>query len=370
MNGIYIHIPFCKSKCPYCDFHSGVCKQNEKKLYVEAVINELKTLHRCKDFLPNFIGETDTIYLGGGTPSILCGEDIERIVNTAKENFNLSQNSEITIECNPGSPIEELTPHFIKCGINRISLGLQSAVDSERKILGRSSNKDRVKEVVSFLQQNGITNISLDVMLGIPEQTKHSLKETLDFVIECGVSHISAYILKIEEGSFFDTHRERYKFPSDDESADLYEFCSSYLTENGYEHYEISNFAKKGFESKHNTKYWKLDNYLGIGAGAHSYFNGKRFYFESDNQSFIDGNPPIFDGIGGSCDEYIMLRLRLKEGLNLNNLKELYGNEITQSIKTKIPTLEKQELINFSNSTIALTTKGMLLSNYVICELI
>ncbi len=370
MDGIYIHIPFCKSKCPYCDFHSGKYNKTMQTEYINALIEEINTLKRYGEFYNSKTAEADTLYLGGGTPSVLKGEEIEKIVLAAKNGFNLRQNSEITIECNPGSPIEELIPYFKNCGINRISLGLQSAIDTERRILGRISDKTRVKEVISLLQNSGFENISLDVMLGIPEQTIDSLKETLDFIIECNVPHISAYILKIEKGTFFDTHRERYSFPDDDTCADLYEFCCDYLEHRGFVHYEISNFSKPGFESKHNTKYWILENYLGIGPAAHSFINGKRFYFPADTEGFINGEKPVFDGYGGDAKEYIMLHLRLKEGLNLKKLRGLYSDFDISAIKNKLPLLRKQELIIYENEIVSLTAKGMLLSNYVINEFI
>ncbi len=336
-----------------------------------AITDEIKTMRRCSAFLSNTAKfAADTLYLGGGTPSVLTGEDIERIVNCAKEKFKLPKNSEITIECNPSSPIEDLIPYFKQCGINRISLGMQSAVNSERRILGRTSDKKRVKEVTELLQSNGFNNISLDIMLGIPEQTKESLKETLDFVLSCNVQHISAYILKIEEGTFFDKHKDRYNFLDDDEAACLYEFCSKYLKSNGFNHYEISNFAKKGFESKHNTKYWKSENYLGIGAAAHSFVDGKRFYFAADTQAFINADKAIFDSYGGDVEEYIMLRLRLKEGLDLNELLKLYPEFDTSALKKKIPLFVNKKLADYKNNTLSLTTKGMLLSNYIIGEII
>ncbi len=370
MSGIYIHIPFCKSKCPYCDFHSGVCRNSVKEKYVEAIIDEIKTLRRTRKFIPNGIENIDTLYLGGGTPSLLSGDELFEIISTAERCFNIQQGAEITVECNPGSPIEELIPCFKKCGVNRISLGMQSAVDKERKQLGRISDKKRIKDIICALKSNGINNISLDVMLGIPDQTLISLKETLDFCIECDVPHISAYILKIEEGTFFFRNKERYSFPNEDEVCDLYEFCCEYLEKSGFSHYEISNFAKPGFESRHNTKYWELENYLGIGAAAHSFIDGKRFCFPADTQGFIDSNEPVFDTFGGDFEEYIMLRLRLKEGLSLEKLTSLYSEVNIDNIKNKIPILEKQELIVFRDNIISLTTKGMLLSNYVIGEII
>ena len=369
MSGVYIHIPFCKSKCPYCDFYSYRCKGEEMALYVDSLINEINTLDRVSEFV-NKPFVADTLYLGGGTPSVLSGEELFRIIATARESFSISDNAEITVECNPNSDIEGILPYLLKAGVNRISLGLQSAVDKERRTLGRQSDKKRVAEVIELLKANGINNISLDVMLGIPYQTKESLKETLDFVTQSGVPHISAYMLKIEEGTHFYKCYDKYDFPDEDKTIEFYNQCADALEKAGFIHYEISNFAKKGFESRHNTKYWELENYLGIGPGAHSYIDGKRFYYEGNTQSFIDGKKAIFDSLGGDAEEYIMLKLRLKKGLDLNELKALYGEEPLIKIKEKAPFLKEQGLIEFDGKRLSLTREGYLLSNSVICELI
>jgi len=367
--GIYIHIPFCKSKCPYCDFYSYRCKSEEMSLYVDSLLNEINTLSRVSDFVKEPF-KADTLYLGGGTPSVLSGEELFRIITTAKEKFSVPDNAEITVECNPNSDIEGILPYLLKAGVNRISLGLQSAVDKERKTLGRQSDKKRVKEVIELLKSNGTTNISLDVMLGIPYQTEESLKETLDFVIESGVPHISAYMLKIEDGTHFHKNLDKYDFPDEEATIEFYNQCADTLEKSGFIHYEISNFAKAGFESRHNTKYWELENYLGIGPGAHSYIDGKRFYFESDTDGFINGKKAVFDDFGGNAEEYIMLKLRLKKGLLLSELKTLYGEKQLIKIKEKAPFLKEQGLISFDGERIALTRKGYLLSNSVICEFI
>lgn len=369
MLGIYIHIPFCKSKCPYCDFYSYRCKAEEMELYVDSLINEIDTLSRVGEFVKEPF-EADTLYLGGGTPSVLSGEELYRIITTAKEKFKISNNAEITVECNPNSDIEGILPYLLKAGVNRISLGLQSAVNKERKVLGRQSDKNRVKAVIELLKANGINNISLDVMLGIPHQTEESLRETLDFVIESCVPHISAYMLKIEEGTHFYKCYDKYDFPDDEKTIEFYNQCADALEKAGYVHYEISNFAKEGCESRHNTKYWELENYLGIGPGAHSYIDGKRFYFESDTQAFIAGEKAVFDDLGGDAEEYIMLRLRLKKGVFLSELKELYGEKPLIKIKEKAPFLKEQGLIDFDGERLTLTRKGYLLSNSVICEFI
>ncbi len=369
MNGVYIHIPFCKSKCPYCDFYSYRCKTEEQKKYIEALIDEINTSERVSDFLKVEF-KADTLYIGGGTPSVLSGDDLTRIITASKKRFNIKDSAEITVECNPGSDIEALVPCFKKTGVNRISLGMQSAVDSERRILGRSADKKRITEVIKLLKNNGIDNISLDIMLGIPSQTSGTLKETLEFAIACEVKHISAYILKIEEGTFFDTHREKYDFPDDNVVCDLYEQCAETFENAGFSHYEISNFAIPGYESRHNTKYWELQNYLGIGAAAHSYIDGKRFYFKSDTESFINGEKAIFDGFGGDSDEYIMLKLRLKKGLNIQALKKLYGEKSADKIIKKAPLYKEQGFVKFDGENISLTRKGFLVSNSIIAELI
>lgn len=369
MHGIYIHIPFCKSKCPYCDFYSYRCKNGEAERYTEALLDEISSLSRCGEYINgNFTA--DTLYIGGGTPSVLSGEELFKIITAAKSKFNMPENSEITVECNPNSDIESIAPYLKKAGVNRISLGLQSAVDKERKTLGRSADKERVDEVIGIFKESGIDNISLDVMLGIPFQTQKSLAQTLDFAVNSGAKHISAYILKIEEGTHFYKFREKYDFPDDDETSDFYNQCADILEKSGYSHYEISNFALPGFESRHNTKYWLLENYLGIGPGAHSYIDGKRFYFESDTEKFINGEKPIFDGFGGDCEEYIMLRLRLKAGLKLTELKSLYGENSCKNIIKKALFLKEKGLVNFDGEHLSLTRQGYLLSNAVISEFI
>ncbi len=369
MSGIYIHVPFCKSKCPYCDFYSYCSKKEERSSYVDALINEIEALSRCGKFITD-TPKADTLYLGGGTPSVLSGEELFRIITTAKEKFGLDSNSEITVECNPGSSIEEIAPFLAEAGVNRISLGLQSAVDKERKTLGRISTKQRVKQVIEIFKDNGINNISLDIMLGVPYQTKESLDETLDFVINSGVTHISSYILKIEENTFFHKNYDRYDFPDEDTTCDFYLQCFERLKQAGFNHYEISNATLPGFESRHNTKYWTLDDYLGIGPGAHSFVNGKRFYFPDDTKYFINGGKAIFDCNGGDCDEYIMLSLRLSKGLDLTALKEKYGNVPVDKIMKKIPFLKEKGLINLDGNTLSLTENGFLLSNNIIAELI
>lgn len=368
MGGVYIHVPFCKSKCPYCDFYSSAAKEGEIREYAKALIDEINTGRRTEEYVKEF--SADTLYLGGGTPSQLNGEELFNIITAAKKRFNMMPESEITVECNPSSDIEALLPFFKAAGVNRISLGMQSAVEKERKALGRASDRARIKAVTELFLKNGIENISLDVMLGVPYQTKESLKETLEFAVSTGAKHISAYILKLEEGTVFYKNREKYIFPDDDSVCEMYLECCEVLKENGFAHYEISNFALDGFESRHNTKYWLLEDYLGIGAAAHSFVGGKRFFFEPSKEKFIGGAKPVFDGNGGDAEEYIMLRLRLKEGLNLSELSALYGENAKNNIIKKAPLLKKNGLSEFDGETFSLTEKGFLISNSIISELV
>ncbi len=370
MNGIYIHIPFCRSKCPYCDFYSLTKPIDLQGVYVSSLIDEIKNSPRLKDIFDAKTEIYDTIYLGGGTPSVLSGENIFSIITTLKENYKITEDAEITVECNPNSDIKSLIPYFKKCGVNRISLGLQSAVDIERKKLGRSSDKQRIFDIINELKINDIDNISLDIMLGVPHQTIETLKETLDFIKECNVKHVSAYILNIEENTPFYKMQNKLNLPDENTVCDFYEFTSSYLKSIGFTHYEVSNFAKEGYESRHNTKYWLLHNYLGLGPSAHSFINGKRYYFPNDINAFIDGKPPVFDCDGGDEEEFIMLRLRLNQGLDLNELESKFGEAPVKRITKKAPFLKEQGLIDYENNTISLTEKGFLLSNAVISEFI
>ena len=362
MTGIYIHIPFCKTKCPYCDFYSFKPDNTQKDSYLEAVLLCLLSYKsKIKDSI-------DTIYFGGGTPSYFGGERIKKVIDFIKDNYNVKDGTEITVECNPSSVDEKLMTFLKQAGVNRISMGMQSAVDRERKALGRLSDREQIENAVSLVKKHGISNISLDLMLGVPHQTEESLRESLDFIISCGVKHISAYMLKIEEGTPFS--EMSLPLPDEDEVCDLYLFAADYLSRHGYEQYEISNFAFKGFESRHNLRYWKCEEYLGIGPSAHSFLGGERFYYPRDFHAFIENPTAVSDGKGGDEEEYIMLALRLKEGLTHKGFSDRFKKEIPGEILEKALPLEKKGLLNISEEGINLTTEGFLLSNSVITSLL
>ena len=361
--GLYLHIPFCKSKCPYCDFYSFSGKDTQKDEYTSVLKDKIWSsisTSQCKG---------DTLYIGGGTPSVLGAKNLASLVNACNSGF-LTDNAEITVECNPYGLDEDFFKTLQDCGVNRLSFGLQSAIDNERRILGRLSNRNQVENTVKTAQKVGFENITLDVMLGIPEQTEKSLQETLDFCTSLGVPHISAYMLKLEENTHFYKNQSKYNFPDDDLTADLYLQMCEILENQGIMQYEISNFAKKGFESRHNLKYWRCEEYLGLGPSAHSFLDGKRFYYDRNFESFMKGNSPIQDGLGGDFTEYAMLNLRLVEGLNENKVLERFGHSIPKEIYKKSQIFIDNGYMLKNENGLALTRKGFLMSNSILAEIL
>lgn len=316
-----------------------------------------------------FSCKADTLYIGGGTPSVLGAKRLRSLVQSAKRAF-LTENAEITVECNP----YRLPPDFFGAlagvGVNRVSLGLQSAVTHERRLLGRRATRAEVETAVKAAQNAGIFNISLDVMLGIPEQTEASLSETLDFSLSLGVPHISAYLLKIEEHTPFARLRETLALPDDDRTADLYLQMCETLERAGLLQYEISNFARAGFESRHNLKYWHCEPYLGLGPAAHSFMNGKRFFYPRDLEGFLQGQPPIPDGTGGDFTEYAMLSLRLCEGLRETAVQTRFGHPIPRALYEQCAPLAAHGLLTADEQGIRLTRNGFLVSNSILAEIL
>lgn len=336
-SGLYFHIPFCKSKCPYCDFYSVKFDESSAQQYVQEICNEIK----------QYQGIFDTVYFGGGTPSILPPELIGKILDCARAQFEFSDDAEITVECNPSKDLSEDFKKYASYGVNRISVGMQSAVDSERFALGRVAGKNEVVRTINYARQSGIENISLDLMLGTPKQTIESLDYSFDFIKSVGVPHVSAYMLKIEEGTKFFQMRDRLVLPDDDTVGEMYLKTVETLASFGIKQYEISNFAIPGFESRHNTKYWTLTPYLGIGKSAHSFWGGKRFFYDREWNK-------IDDGTGGDKEEQIMLGLRLAKGID----KSLVDRDFAEFVK--------MGYVADLGERIALTPKGMLVSNTII----
>ncbi|MCM1363982.1 MAG: radical SAM family heme chaperone HemW [Faecalibacterium sp.] len=361
--GLYIHIPFCSSKCDYCDFYSFVPAEKETDSYLSAVLSSVEKWGR------RVSGSFDSIYFGGGTPSFFGGEKISAIIKKIYECFDIDSDCEITVECNPSSVTDNLMFLLSEAGVNRISMGVQSAVNSERKQLGRRSDCVQTETAIALAKKHGITNISLDLMLGIPSQTIQTLDESLDFIIRSKVKHVSAYMLKIEESTPLYKNQNKLHFPDEDTVCDMYYRAIERLKDAGFMQYEISNFAVPGYESRHNVKYWNCEEYLGIGPSAHSFIDGKRFYYKRDIGSFISGDEPENDGTGGDEEEYIMLRLRLKDGIVKSEYFNRFGKVMPDKYINRAKKLQKFGLVQVNDESISLTEKGFLLSNSVIAEI-
>ena len=357
--GLYIHIPFCSAKCPYCDFYSVKAGEEKQDEY---------TAEMCKR-LASYKGRytADTVYLGGGTPGLLGTKRLCAILDAASGAFGTA--GEVTIEINPESAgvldFKELKRH----GLNRVSMGLQSADAEELTLLGRRHTANDAANAVQMIRCAGINNISLDLMIGVPAQTPESLIRSIVFCADLGVTHISAYILKIEQGTLYFRRKDTLALPDEDAVCDLYELAVQRLAERGYTQYEISNFSKRGFESLHNLKYWRCEEYLGLGPAAHSFIGGKRFYFGRSFSDFYE-NMTVDDGEGGGSEEYIALALRLSEGLRFGRYRERFGEAVPEPIINNAKKLSSTGLLTVTDDAVALTPKGFLCSNTVIAELL
>ena len=360
--GIYIHVPFCRGKCPYCDFYSVTAKDELLDRYTE------ETVRRVTELAPRGLS-ADTVYFGGGTPSLLGGRRITAIMDALRRSVDISGGAEITAEANPASDLSEFLEGCAASGISRLSLGMQSALPSELSALGRRHRPDDVMNAMEQSRRVGIDNISLDLMLGIPMQTADSLEDSLRFIECASPAHVSAYMLKIEENTPFYRIQYALKIADGDELADMYEQTFDRLERAGYAQYEISNAARPGFESRHNLKYWNCDPYIGIGPSAHSFFEGKRFFYERDMQSFND-NVITADGTGGDEEEFIMLSLRLAQGLDFDEYKKRFDREIPKSLIKTADKYIKAGLMKRNGNRIFFTPKGFLVSNAVISKLI
>lgn len=354
MRGLYIHIPFCKSKCPYCDFNSYANIFDLAEDYTNAVIREMSEYPKCK------IG---TIYFGGGTPSAINPQYIVKILEAAKKHFDILPDAEITMEANPGT-LENVNV-YKEAGVNRISLGVQSFNDNLLKTLGRIHSGDDAKNAVYMLKQAGFDNISVDLMFSLPGQTPEMWKKDIETAVSLPITHISCYGLKVEEGTPFE--KSGVTPQSEDADRMLYHMLIDILAENGFAQYEISNFALAGFESRHNLVYWKCGEYIGLGAGAHSYFDGNRYNNIYNVGNYIKGGK-IRENIchlsdKDKAEEKIILQMRLTEGVNRDILNINVGNE-------KIDEYIRMGYMQQLGENVAFTTLGMDVSNYILSDLI
>ncbi len=363
--GLYIHVPFCAGKCKYCDFYSFKGNEEIFEKYKKRVIEAIEFYGK------KYARRYNSMYFGGGTPLLLGEKHLGDIMAAAGD--YLTDDAEITCEGNPGVT-ERVDFKILKSfGINRLSFGLQSSNERELKALGRIHSPNDAAKTVELAQNAGFDNISLDLMMGIPYQTRESLLESIDFCDKLGVQHISAYMLKIEDGTPLSKSELRFLCADEEAFEELYLSACESLSEKGFEQYEISNFAKDKKRSFHNMRYWLDDEYVGIGPSAHSFMEGRRYYFERDVDAFLS---EPFDKIemeesdGGGWEEFAMLRLRLCDGLDLTELEKLYPDAPCSEILKRAKPFESAGLLTLSNSKISLTPKGFLLSNALTAELL
>ena len=319
--------------------------------YTKGLIEEIKK------WGGSFNRPIDTLYIGGGTPSLLQHRIVD-IVGAVRDSFDLSSNAEITAELNPSGDTSSFLQYAKRSGVNRLSIGVQSGIDRELKMLGRRHTALDARNTVEAARKEGFDNISLDLMLCLPDSTVDTLSESIDFILSLKPEHISAYMLKIEPNTLFG--RQNPPLPDEDAQAQQYLYMCDRLENAGYTHYEISNFAKIGYESRHNTKYWTLNDYIGIGPSAHSFVNGRRFYYPKDLHGFINNPQTVEDG-NTDDSERIMLGLRLKQGITIKNPPE--------RLKRLLLQLARAEFIKISDDNISLTNSGMLVSNSIITEI-
>lgn len=370
--GLYIHIPFCKRKCLYCDFCSFPApKQEDIRKYVAELCREItERSGECTEHT------VDTLYFGGGTPSILSIRLFEDIFRVLKKNYRISNDAEITVECNPlthKDDGEEYFKELKRLGVNRLSIGVQSANDAELKLIGRGHTFEEAERTYYAARAAGFSNISLDLMFALPSQSIKSFKGSLERILSLSPEHISIYSLQLEEKAPLFKMRDRYTFPSDDDAADMYEMIISKTAEHGYTHYEISNFAKDGYRSCHNTKYWHLDEYMGFGISAHSDFGGKRYENTSSFDEYLYGSKVCaesFPTLHERAEEYIMLGLRTKEGISAKEFQVRYGTDLYTSYGKKAERFKEEDLMVFLDDRICLTEKGFEVSNYILSDIL
>ncbi len=370
--GIYIHIPFCLSKCAYCDFYSQCGTKSEYNEYTAALIKHISEAQmRVSDYV------VDSIYFGGGTPTAIGEKNLIKILHAVEKSFKVSTDCEITCEANPNTVTFPMLKKMARAGFNRISFGMQSANSAELRVLGRTHTFDQVREAVDMARRAKLNNISLDLMYGLPSQNISSFIDSLNKAIELSPMHISCYSLKLEEGTPLAERPETLCLPSDDEVADMYLAAVERLAEEGYAQYEISNFAKDGKESRHNMKYWTLEDYWGFGPSAHSLVGKKRFSYIRDRFGYIEAlrnEEEIIDRIetintAERCGEYLMLGLRTTRGISANVLEKKYLTFFDEIEKVLLK-YYKTGHTDFDGNAWRLTPEGFLVSNRIIGEVL
>ncbi len=392
--GIYISVPFCRTKCSYCNFASGVFSRAIFERYVDRVCADMISARANAAALGGKLEiKVDSVYLGGGTPTLLDIEQLRRLFVTISQNFEVAPNAEITVECAPGTLTPALIETFGHCGVDRVSLGVQSFVDEEARAVGRLHNRQTVLDDIARLKAAGINNINVDLIAGLPHQNLQSWRTSLAEAVAVGVPHVSVYMLEVDSDSRLGreviaggTKYHAHFVPDEDLTADLYELAREDLEKAGIAQYEISNSAKQGFESRHNLKYWQRHPYLGFGVDAHSMLEATeprnadpslgesaspvtslRFATADSLEQYISGTPLQVIRVSReeALQEALFLGLRLNRGVNLKQIVEEFGNEAVSAHLPAIQELTELNLLRQDREIIRLTARGRLLSNDV-----
>ena len=372
---IYIHIPFCVRKCLYCDFLSFPVSQEKMENYVNLLEREIKqSAEKYKEY------RVISIFWGGGTPSILSAEDVSRMMEAVKENYQIAKDAEITIEMNPGTADDRKLHQYITSGMNRISIGLQSADDSELVRIGRIHDYRTFLQTYELARNAGFCNINIDIMASLPEQSAASYEQTLRRVTALKPEHISAYSLMLEEGTPLYERQSEYRFPSEEEDRGMYALTKEYLASCGYHKYEISNYAKDGFECRHNKVYWQRGDYAGFGLGASSMVQNVRWKNPADMAAYETYVARLADKqeefipdrqiltVPEQMEEYMFLGLRMMCGIDVQEFARVFGNRIEEIYGEVIERLCRQGLLLRENDRIRLTDRGIDVSNYVMAQ--
>ena len=378
---LYIHIPFCKKKCLYCDFLSAPACAREREDYVKALLREISAMAgRCEEY------RVISVFFGGGTPSLLSSSQMKRIMTAIRKGYHLCEDAEITAECNPATADFEKLSNYRKYGINRLSIGLQSANDKELKELGRIHNFRQFLDTFEAARKAGFSNINIDVMSALPGQTYESYMHTLTSVAALQPEHISAYSLIIEEGTPFyeryamDCHGQNElgypPLPDEDTERKMYHKTAKFLKDAGYVRYEISNYAKKGYECRHNMTYWNGIEYLGLGLGASSYFMGCRYKNTSDTKLYLQNATEkitveeLFLTAEDKMEEYMFLGLRLKKGVSISVFEKQFCVPMDTIYGREIEKMKDEGLLLQRGDNLRLSKKGTDVANYVMSQFI
>lgn len=369
---LYIHIPFCVKKCRYCDFLSFSAEEEVKKAYIDALCKEIKGLSSLGDSY-----EITTIFIGGGTPSILEADQIAKIMKTVYRIFSIQKEAEITIEINPGTVTREKLIAYKENGINRLSIGLQSAQDKELKLLGRIHTYEDFLLNYEMARKLGFENISIDLMSALPDQSLRSYEDNLKKVLALNPEHISSYSLILEEGTPFYKDKSIHAIlPTEEEEREMYDLTNRMLKAEGYYRYEISNYAKTGKEGRHNLGYWTGVSYLGVGLGASSYLAGARFSNTANLESYQNYPDLPFENREKyhilsqkeSMEEFMFLGLRMIQGIKTSQFHSLFSLSIEQVYGDVIQQHIEEGLLLCQNGVLRFTEKGLDVSNYVLCD--